>query len=304
MIDKQHNQLSFGIGVDIGGTKILIMIMDNQGNIIFREKVKTSNNIKEIIEIIKTCISKVNIDLKNIVGMGIGIPGRVDSQRGFVIEVPSLGWENMKFKSMFEEHFNFPIYIKNDVNYSVIGERWLGNGKNKDDIFYISIGTGVGSAIIANGKIIEGYHFSAGEIAYLLEKEDVKSGRQNTFNDFGVFEKKTSGTALTEQGKKLNLTAKELFIEYKKNNPVVVPIIEEFILEISIVIANVVSLLNPESVIIGGGVSESMKCLIDKIIDTVSKLTPMNTNIELSKLGGDAGAIGASSVTFQNFRKK
>ena len=202
------------------------------------------------------------------------------------------------------DSFSFPIYVKNDVNFSVIGERWLGNGKFNGNIFYVAFGTGVGSAIIANGQVIEGANFSAGEIAYFIDKEDVRYGRKNLVQNFGTFEKKTSGTFLKQKGLRYGYSPQELFVQYQKNNPIVRPIIEEFVLETSIAIANTVSLLNPEIVIIGGGVSESMGCVLDQIKRYVADFTPIPTKIELSKLGGEAGALGGVAYVFQENGKK
>jgi glucokinase len=298
------NAPSFGIGVDIGGTKVLVVIGDCSGRIIFKEKFTTPGDIEAIVSLIKNCIMKANLSSSNIAGMGVGVPGRVNSKDGIVIDAPSIKWQDLELKRILQEFFNFPIFVKNDVNFSVIGEQWRGNGNNNGNIFYIAVGTGVGGAIIANGHVVEGANFSAGEVAYFIDKEDVREGRKNLVQDFGTFEKKTSGTALTEKGLPYGYSSKELFVQYRQNNPIVKPIIDEFVLETSIAIANAVSLLNPGIVIIGGGVSESMDCVLDKIKDNVADLTPIPTKIELSKLGGEAGALGGVAFVFQEIGKK
>jgi Transcriptional regulator/sugar kinase len=287
----------YGMGVDIGGTKILIAIANDSGKVVFKDKVKTVSDIDEIIKLIKDCLQRAEIDHKNLMGIGIGIPGRVNSRESIVIDAPALKWRNVNLKQVFSANFNFPVYINNDVNLSLVGEKWLGNGRGHDNLFYLAIGTGVGSAILANGNIIEGSTFSAGEIGYLIDKNDVAGGLRNTNQEFGTFEKKTSGLALSSAASAYGLSAPELFQEYLKGTNI--HIIEDFITDISIAIANVVSLINPEIVIIGGGVSGSMPAVISKIRAKVAGFTPIQTDIVLSKLGGEAGALGGVAYVFK-----
>jgi glucokinase len=286
-----YDEASYAIGVDIGGTKVFIAIADDEGNIILKEKVKSSPDVAEIIRAIDDCIRKLNIDCGKIKGIGVGVPGMVNSKEGIVIDSPSLKWGNLRLKDIFLEHYKTAIELKNDVNLALIGERCYG-GNDSDNMFYIAIGTGVGSAIIADGKIIEGFGYLAGEIGYFLGKEDMMPGKVNGFLEFGTFERKISGSALTLEGLKFGYSPQELFLQYRNHNPKVKPVIEEFALQLAIAIANGVSLLNPERVVIGGGVAESLDCIIDKIREHVANFTPVATRIELSKLGGEAGALG------------
>lgn len=300
MVQHELNRPSYAMGVDIGGTKILIIIKDTKGQIVFREKFDTSRDVLKIVEMIKRSLNEAGASNYEILGMGVGVPGCVDTKNGVVMELPSLKWKNLELKKLLEPHFNFPIYIKNDVNYSAIGERYLGNGQKYENMVYISIGTGVGGALILNGSLVEGHNYSAGELGYFIDREDIRQGRKNVPQDFGVFEKKTSGKGLSEKAAEYGITSRQLFEEYAKGNEIVYPIIEDFVLNMSVAISNIVSLINPEIVIIGGGVSESMGCVIDKIRENVSSFTLIPVKIELSKIGGDAGALGAVQYVFNN----
>lgn len=285
---------AYGIGVDIGGTKILVVITDLDGCIEFREKFSTTGDTKKIIEIIKLSINKAGLSENDVIAMGVGVPG-ITTKDGIVVDAPALKWTNLHLKSNLQEHFRFPIFINNDVNCGALGERWLGSGKNADDLFFIAIGTGVGSAIVANGELIQGYDCRAGEIGYNISENDIKQGQENHLGDFGVFEKKVSGSALA----KYSSSPDQLFIEYAKGNKEAYEIIENFILQLSINIANAVNLLNPEIVVIGGGVSESMGDVIEKIQAFVDRCTPIKTKIGLATLGGDAGGLGAIAFAFK-----
>jgi glucokinase len=288
---------AFGIGVDIGGTKILVVITDLDGSVVFRDKVPTTPDSKAIIEIVKQSIRKAGKTEQDIIAMGVGVPG-ITTREGIVIDAPALKWTNLDLKSLLQEQFAFPVYITNDVNCAALGERWLGSGKNADDIFFIAIGTGVGSAIIANGELLQGHDYQAGEIAYNVSETDVKQGFQNSLGKFGVFESKISGTALSKHG----YSSEQLFIEHAKGNPQVMGVIENFILQLSVNIANGVNLLNPEFVLIGGGVSESMGGLLQRVQDEVDRLTPIKTKVGLAVLGGDAGGLGAIAHAFKEIK--
>ncbi len=298
-------EAQYGLGVDIGGTKVMIVLADQQGKIIFQDKIETPREPAAIIAIIEDTLRRAGVQIQQIAAMGVGVPGNVDSRRGLVIDVPSLKWQNLNLEELFDEHFPFPSFINNDVNLSALGERWLGNGQRSDNLFYIALGTGVGGAIIANGSLIEGHRFGAGEIGYFLEKADLQNGLRNySCQEFGVFESKTSGSALAEKVKPLGLTPRELFQEYRRGNPTVKWIMEEFILDLSVTVANVVSLLNPEKVIIGGGVSESMDCILQPIRNYVAQFSPFAVEIVLARLGGAAGAVGGAAYAFQKVQSQ
>ncbi|PKM51996.1 MAG: ROK family transcriptional regulator [Firmicutes bacterium HGW-Firmicutes-7] len=288
----------YAIGVDIGGTKILLMIANKFGKVIHKKKVDSTGDLNDILKIIDVFLDEVNIGINEIVGMGIGVPGEINSLDGIVRVSVQMGWKDTNIKEVFSDRYAFPVYIKNDVNFSALGERWIGNGDNSDNLVYISIGTGVGGAIIANGHLIEGYNFSAGELGYIVDKDDFDKESINDLEGFGSLERKISGHTLTQKVSEMGISPEELFIEFKKGEQSAVDIIEVFIRDLSIAIANLVSTLNPEFVIIGGGVSESMHCIIDQIITCVNRLTIFPTNVKLSKLGGEAGAYGCIYYVF------
>ncbi|MBW8347926.1 ROK family transcriptional regulator [Bacillus sp. IITD106] len=285
----------FGVGVDIGGTKILVIITDLLGNIEFRKKVKTTNSIKEIISLIKRCLKEANILESQVIGMGVGIPGSVNVKKGTVLQASVLKWTNLKLRELLMTEFPFPVVLNNDVNCAALGERWLGSGGNSNNLFFIGIGTGVGSAIISNGELVYGHDYQSGEIAFFTSREEFENKNLNDNGEHAVFESKISGTALGKH----EYPTEELFSLYSQGDQKAVKIIDDFIVDLSIGLANVTSLLNPETIIIGGGVSESMEVVLDNIQKTVFKLTPIPTKIKLATLGGDAGAIGAISYAFQ-----
>lgn len=281
-------QSKYGIGIDIGGTKILIVITDLAGKIVLKKKLPTTNKVEEIVKETRESIAHVNLKEHDIIGMGVGVPGTVDND-GMVIRAKSLSWFNLRLKDILEKEFPFPVVVGNDVNMAACGEQWLGSGAKSDDMFFISIGTGIGSAIISNGRIIDGYQFRAGEACYLTDVEDIRNKQFNVLGEPGTLERKISGDALGACGR----SAEALFAAYSQGEPEAVGIIKNFILYLSVTIANVISLLNPERVVMGGGVSDSLPLVLYEIRDTVNMLTPIKADICLSSLGNQAGALGA-----------
>lgn len=292
---QSHGERSYGIGVDIGGTKMITVIVDQDGHVIYQKKVSTSGDFAAISEQIKECLHASNVTMDQVAAIGFGVPGITDSKAGTVIEAPAFEWNNMPFKTEIQKFLDKPIFVNNDVNCAALGERWVGAAKRLDDFVVITIGTGVGSAIVANGALIQGSGYMAGEVAYFVMDKDVLDNKENAFGEFGLYEKKISGVALSQHG----YLAHELFEMYTHGEQKAVEIISLFVTDLSMGIANMVSLLNPQKVIIGGGVSRSLPVCLDLIRSTVASLTPIPTTIELTVLGEEAGAVGAAAFALE-----
>ncbi|MEH7273650.1 ROK family protein [Neobacillus vireti] len=298
--NRQECGKKYGVGVDIGGTKILICIADTHGEIVYRQKVETTSDYYKIYEYIYQSIKTANLSLEQIESIGFGVPGITDSVIGTVIDAPAFKWKNEPFKEKMQQYFNCPVFVNNDVNCAAQGERWLGSAKHIEDFVFISIGTGVGSAIFSNGAMVQGDQFMAGEIGYLLGDSDLPEIENNMFGEFGVFEKKTSGTALASHG----VDPKVLFHNFSAGEAEAVKIVNRFITDLSIAIANIVSLLNPRKVIIGGGVSSSMLPVLGLIQEKVAQFTPIPAAIELSAMQEESGALGALAYAFEQVKGK
>lgn len=294
---ERANNKNYFVGIDIGGTKIIICLVDLQGNVVNRQKTKTTNDIDEIRALIEDFLKASSVSTEQVQSLGFGIPGVTDSDKGVIIETPAFDWDRFPFREYMQKYFDQPIFINNDVNCAAIGEKWIGEAQGLDDFVFIAVGTGVGSAIFANGELIQGDKFMAGEIAYWVINEDIHQDQLNSFCKEGVFEQRTSGSALAGYG----YDPKELFNRYMDGKDDALKIIEHFINDLSVAIANAVSLLNPNKIIIGGGVSQSLQLVLDSVQSTVSRITPVPAEIELSKLGENAGAIGAAGFALQQF---
>lgn len=285
---------SYGIGVDVGGTKILMVLTDLDGRVVHKEEHPAVKVLEEVVTLIKGFITRSPVEEKSISAMGIGIPGILDSDSGVVVDAPALGWKSLSIRNIMRKSFSFPIFINNDVKCALFGELQYGAGKSCKSLAFIAIGTGVGSAIYVNGALLEGAHFSAGEIGYMTDRKDVEDGHFNEVGEFGQFEKRTSGSALMRSGK----TAHDWFRGYEEGEEESIKIIDEYLKNLSIGISNMVCIINPEKIILGGGVSRSLGPHMDKIEAWLKKLTPIPVTLERSGMGSDTGAIGAVAYAF------
>ncbi|WBX78561.1 ROK family transcriptional regulator [Virgibacillus salarius] len=301
---KFNPHKAYIIGVDIGGTKVAIGITDLNGSMISFSEFPTQVYLeKNLFEQIKKHVEeqkeKLNIDNSKILGMGVGILGVVHVEKGIVKEAPALRWINFPIKKELNSKFNFPIYIDNDVNISVLGEHWKGIGSTRSNLIYIAIGTGIGSGLIINNQLYRGSNYSAGEIGYMVTDKEHAQQYYPVYEGYGYLESVSSGSSIGSQlSKKLKktLTAKEAFKLYEKNNKQAVEIIETAIENLGIGIANYISLFDPEMIVLGGGVSESYSLIINKMQPIIDRFTPEKCDVVKSILGKEAGVVGAVAL--------
>ena len=279
---------AYCIGIDIASANLRLIITDLAGEVLYETKRPPSSRIGELIGVVEEAVRDCGLKMEAVFGMGIGVPGIVTAE-GSVVRAKFLGWSNFPLKRLMEEHFPFPVFVENGVNLAALGERWLGSGDQVDDMLFVRIGTGIGGAVICGGQLIHGAGGNAGEIGYFLESRDVELGNVNHPGQQGVLERKCSGAALTGHGR----PTEELFVAYGQGDREAARVVEPFIRDLSVAIANCVSLLGPAKAVIGGDVSEQMSPVIYRLREEVERLTPIRVDVCLASLGGRAGALGA-----------
>lgn len=290
----------YSVGIDIGGTKIFSCVasLTNTQVLIENYEFVSSHGpdsvVNQIVEGIYKLVPQTLID--KIKGIGIGIPGIVNN--GVVIWAPNLkNFKNVPLAKKVTSKIHTPVYIENDVDCAAIGEYYFGSAKGTKNCVFISIGTGIGCGIIVDGKLYRGSHNVAGAIGWnILGKEGMKCQYKNC----GHLEEVVSGSALDRIAKKKfgeNATSKTIFELYRKKESQAVQIVEEFLLYLSMEIANIISFFDPEVVVIGGGVGENKDVFFPKISQIVKKyVQPYIANkvkIVPSMLGNKAGLYGA-----------
>jgi glucokinase len=313
-----NEKAAYIIGTDIGGTKVKTVICDLRGKIIASTSFQTrhyltSGLLKQIAKEIDSMIHKSKIDPQKILGLGAGVPGITETSSGVVIEAPSLNWVRYPFITEAKRYLSYPIYVDNDVNVAALGEQWLGSAKNKENVLFIAVGTGIGSGIIIHNQLYRGSSSAAGEIGYMVtDKNDMKNEFKPIFHRYGYLESVAGGKAigdkltslirsnpdhpLNEQENSSVLSGEFAFNLAKKGDSIALNVIDEAIEHLGYGIINAASLLNPEVIILGGGVLKSAEIILPRLREIVNQYLPSSVEIKISQLGENAGVLGAVSL--------
>ncbi len=309
------------VGVDLGGTKILAGVFNHSMESLGLAKLSTKSQrgVDKVIERIGRCvqdaIDEADLSLKQVVGVGIGAPGAVDFDSGTVIFAPNLeGWKDIALKKELEKQLGIPVFVENDCNISALGV-YVSELKSKPhSMVGIFVGTGIGGGLILDGELYSGFGHTAGEVGHMvLEVSGPKCGCGNK----GCFEALASRTAIFQQikagikdGEKTLLTdmlgndlddlrSGDLRKAIRRGDKFVDRVVEGAAEYIGIATANLVNILNPEVVVLGGGVIEAlademMSVIIETAQDYAMPGAMKGVEIIASKLGDNAGITGAA----------
>lgn len=311
------------VGIDIGGTAIKFGLVTSHGELLHKWNIPTntenagSHIVTDIWDSVQLMLLNQNIEIKTVIGIGVGIPGFIDTVSGVVHEAVNIGWKNINIKQQLEERTGLPVHIENDANIAVLGENWQGAGKQAKHVIAVTLGTGVGGGIISNGKILNGYNGMAGELGHILVEE--KGVRCNCGNE-GCLETIASATGIVRQAreslskfpdsplnaiyqKKKELTSKDIFEFAEKGDPLANEVIDYTTNRLAYTFANLGVILNPEKILIGGGVAKAGQPLLDRINASFREIALPRVidacEIRLAELGNDAGVIGAAYLVKQ-----
>ncbi|MFW2501077.1 ROK family protein [Clostridium diolis] len=292
--------MSFFIGIDIGGTNLRAAVISKEGDIVQIFKVENevqkgaAYNLNKLVNQIKGQWSSYEIEK-----VGVGAPGPLDLKVGKLLNPVNLkGWENFNIKEYLSEKLGLSVQVNNDANVAGLAESLVGSAKECESVFYITVSTGVGGALIIDKKIINGAHSQTAEIYNMIINEDKYS---HAGTNKGGLEGQCSGVNIARIASEAygkTLSTKEVFDLYKSNDEKAVQVIEKWINNISIGIANVIAVVDPETVVIGGAVLIYNTYLLPKIIEcTKTKVSdPSIVDIRIAQIGDNAGLIGAAML--------
>ncbi|HEB01406.1 MAG TPA: ROK family protein [Candidatus Portnoybacteria bacterium] len=234
---------------------------------------------------------------KEIVGLGIGVPGPVDIQKGLVHFLPNLpGWQKVPLKKILEKELSLPVSLDNDSNCFVLAETRFGAAQGYQNVIGLTLGTGLGGGIIINGEIYHGANGLAGEIGHMVI---VAEGLKCNCGNRGCLEQYVSGSALVLKYKKLTgqeKTPLEIEKESEQKKKPALKVIEETGYYLGLGLANLINILNPEIIVLGGGVARTKTLYSPTIREMKKRVFPLGqkTPVVISKLGREAGIIGAA----------
>lgn len=319
----------FRIGVDLGGTNIAAGLVDEQFRIVDRESVKTNvprpaeSIIRDIARLVNILCDRNKLGQENIESVGVGVPGTINEDTGYVEYSNNIRFEKVPFIELLSGLISIPVCFGNDANAAALGEYYAGRYNVKSFVM-ITLGTGIGSGIILDGRLIKGINFAASELGHTVIK---MGGEPCTCGRRGCFEAYASATALIRDtrrrmtseeyfggnaaGKTVlwdlcgkdadNIEAKHVFDAVKLGDELANELFSDYTDYLAEGIANIINILQPELVCIGGGVSKAGEMLLTPVKEKVaglifSKNSAKNTEIELARLDNDAGIIGAAML--------
>lgn len=299
-------------GVDIGGTTVKLGYFDAEGNVLDKWEIPTrkedngSHILPDIAASIEKKIRDAGIDRKDVAGVGVGAPGPVDS-KGVIYKTANLGWGVFSIKETLENILKLPVMAGNDANVAALGEMWKGGGQGYKDLVVVTLGTGVGGGIIVDGKVVAGFNGAGGEIGHITVNHDEIEACN--CGQYGCLEQYTSATGIVRVAKRKlaktndetslrnfpELTAKDVFDEAKSGDAVALGLVDEVCGILGATLSNIACVVDPEVVVIGGGVSKAGSILIESIqkhfVET-SFHACRNTKFVPAGLGNDAGMYG------------
>ena len=311
--------MKYYVGVDLGGTNIAVGLVDENGNLIDKKSTKTLHErgyeaiVADMAKLYRELLASNNINEEDVISVGIGAPGSVDYKNGVIIYANNLDFHNVPLADELKKHINKPVFVDNDANCAAWAEYIAGSAKGSSSAVVITLGTGVGSGVIIEGKLQGGFNFCGGELGHMVI--DV-NGPLCTCGRHGCFEVFSSATGLinmtrefaeknkeskmwdyTKEGKFSGRTA---FLAAKDGDETAKAVVENYMKYLAVGVANIINIFQPEIFVIGGGLSNEGSNLIEPLIDKVFKQTytdpavvPM-CDIVKAKLGNDAGIIGAA----------
>lgn len=290
------------IGIDLGGTSIYGGLISEEGEILKKvERVTPKDSKKSVLEALALTIDELMEE--GVVGIGIGSPGCIDSDRGRVLEVGGniIDWANTDIRGELSKTFKgVDIFVENDANLAGLCEKWLGAGKNLENFVMLTLGTGVGGAIYTDkAGILKGYNFNGGEVGHAIL---YPRGRQCNCGQKGCVDMYLSGPGIeTSYFEKTGqqTRARQVFMNSLEEKEAL-QVVERFSQDLAIYMTSIKNLFDPQGIIIGGGVINSREFWWDMVLEHYKKEcnTPDSLDIVPASFLNDAGMIGAGRMVF------
>lgn len=314
------------VGIDLGGMSAKAALFSEDGELLCEEKVKTCSadgfdgTMQKLATLAETVAKKGGVSLDEVLSIGVGSPGVVDSRRGVVMRWSNFDWNDVPFSETLSRLTKRPVYVANDANVAALGEAKFGATAQYQSSILLTIGTGVGGGIVFDGKLIEGFHSAGAELGHITIRE---GGLPCACGRRGCYEKYASTTALIRQtrlamaenlqstmwqvaeGRIENVSGRTAFAAARQGDETAKKVIQQFVGYLSEGIADFVNILRPEAIVIGGGISNEGEMLFEPLRKAVDERTYIAMDIVPlkivgAKLGNRAGVYGAYAIAKEN----
>ncbi|PHV72048.1 glucokinase [Sporanaerobium hydrogeniformans] len=309
------------IGVDLGGTTIKVGLVDENYQIIESISGPTKREraqeevLKDMAMLCKEVMAKRNLSEKDIHSIGIGSPGIASPTEGIILSSSNLNFNHVNVRSEIQKYIHLDVYVENDANCAALGEVMSGAAKGQKNVVVVTLGTGVGGGIILDGKIYRGSFCGAGEIGHLVIKFD--GGQPCGCGRKGCWEQYASATALIREAKAIakvhpetqilalakdkevdHINAKNVFDAAQRGDVFALEVLDTYYRNIACGVTNLINILEPNMIVLGGGMSAQKEYLTDPVTKYVKEEMygglQLKTQIKAATLGNDAGIIGAA----------
>lgn len=310
------------IGIDLGGTNIAAGVVDENNRLVYSLSVPTGlprpadDLVRAIGALTADLLAARNLSIAGIESIGIGIPGTVNQQTGMVEYANNFDFEHVPLVEMLQELWPCPVFAENDAKAAALGEYLAGAGRGSSSMVAVTLGTGVGGGIILGGKLLTGYNDAAGELGHMIIEKD---GRSCTCGRRGCLEAYASATALGKDAREAGakhpeslmwklcngdlakMNGKVVFSAAAQDDAAAKEVLQNFIQNLAEGVANIINIIQPEVVCIGGGLSGAGDRLLTPLKEATepllySRASKKNARIVLAELGNDAGLIGAACL--------
>ncbi|MBR8707995.1 ROK family protein [Bacteroides pyogenes] len=311
----------YAIGIDLGGTSIKYALIDNKGTVLFQNKLASKAEVSaeavigQLVKAVKEAKEFAAGQGYTVEGVGIGTPGIVDASNRIVLGGSDNieGWVNVPLADRIEAETELPAVLENDANAMGLGETMYGAGRGATHIVFLTVGTGIGGAVVIGGKLFNGFANRGTELGHIPL---IHNGEPCTCGSVGCLEQYASASALIRRFKKriaaANITCPaeeingELIVRlYRQGDPTAIESLEEHFDFLGRGIAGLINIFSPQKVVIGGGLSEAGDFYIRKVSEKAHRYAmpdcDINTEITAASLGNRAGSIGAASLALMRF---
>ncbi len=309
------------IGIDVGGTNLVAGLVNEHGHILDKvnhpvDKTMTAVEFcEELARMAKKLCEMGALEYNQIEAVGVGLPGLVDNKLGLFVQNPNMPFSDrdVPLREIFQKHWNIPVFLANDANCAAVGEYWAGAAKDCDPAVVVTLGTGIGGGMVVNGKLFTGYANSGMEVGHMIiHPNGVLCGCGNR----GCWETYGSATALIRltqlemertpdsamwqlcEGDRFKVQGRTAFQGARLGDPAAKRVLTIYLQGLSIGIINLINILQPEIICLGGGVSNAEDdLLLDPLRELIHQGTfdkSRPTRLEKASLGNDAGVVGAA----------
>ena len=307
------------LGVDVGGTSVKAGVVDETGKILAKGSTPTLPErsyewvIRDIADLCQRVADQAGVSMEEIDSIGVGVPGICDMKTGIIPFCTNLGWHEVPFVSEMQKYLHKPIYVDNDATVAGFAESIAGVSAGTQSSVFITLGTGVGGGIIINGRPYSGAHGVGSEIGHMILKMD---GEPCTCGNYGCFERYAYATAIIREARKAvkahpeslimeacggspeNINAKIVIDCAKEGDETAKRVFEEYARALAHGIVSIINAIDPEVIVLGGGVSAAGEYLLEAVREAIKPLVFYKAmpyaDIRLARLGSDAGIIGAA----------